>query len=224
MEKQVKNQAKPSLLGIIMNPGETLDRIRLNPKVLVPLLFITLLGVLSTIIGTANVDFVEMGINQGLSQQEAEMLAGFTKTTVIVSGILTPPIAILIVSLIYLAITKIAGTEVKFKQLFSMTTYTSIISGIGVLLNAIISNLMGTSLENVNYTSINSLIGAEGVTGALFSYIEVFGIWGTILLAMGLNRVAKLSNGASWAIAIIFYIIGAIFAIVGGMTQGMIGG
>jgi len=224
MEQQVNNTIKPSLLGIITSPVETLDRIRQNPKVLIPLLFVTILAVISTVLGTANIDFVEMGLNQGLSKQEAEMMAGFTKVFVIVTGIISPVFVILITSLIYLSISKIAGSYVKFKQLFSMTTYTSIIGGLGILLNAIIAYFMGTSLENVNYTSVNSLIGLEGVPGALLSYIEVFGIWGTILLAMGLHRVAKLSKGASWTIAIIFYIIGAIFAIVGGVSQGMIGG
>ncbi|MDQ0162184.1 YknW family membrane protein [Aeribacillus alveayuensis] len=227
MEQQVNtNQPiseKPSLLGIITKPGETFERIREKPKVLMPLLFVIVLAVLTTIISVANADFVQMGMNQGLSQEEAEMIAGFSKTSMIIGGIISPPIIILISTLIYLAITKIAGTGAKFKQLFSMTTYISIITGIGLLLNAIIGYFVGTNFENMSFTSLNSLIGAEGATGALLSYIEVFGIWTTVLSAIGLHKVGKLSTGASWTIAIIFFIIGAIFMMISGFTQGMMG-
>lgn len=59
----------------------------------------------------------------------------------------------------------------------------------------------------VALTSLNSIIGAEGVMGVLLSSIEVFSIWGIVLTAMGLQIVAQFSKGLAWGTVIAFYII-----------------
>lgn len=214
---------KPRLLGIITNPKETLNRIRENPKVLVPLLVVMFLTALATFIGFGTVDFVALGIEQGMSQQEAEMFSGFMSISFIAGGLIVPPITILIATLISLAITKIAGTGAKFKQLFSFSTFAFFISSIGGLLNAIIAYFVGVNVEMASFTSLNGVIGAEGSLGGLLSYLELFTIWGTVISAMGLERVGGLSKKAAWTVAIIFFVIGALFAIIGGSAESMMG-
>ena len=90
-----------------------------------------------------------------------------------------------------------------------------IINGIGV---ALLGGTAGTM-----YTSLGSLIGAEGTMGALLTSIEVFAIWGMILQAIGLQKVANFSKGLAWTIVIVFFAIGIIFTMIGAAFSGMVG-
>ncbi|MBO1514550.1 hypothetical protein I7822_23255 [Metabacillus sp. BG109] len=70
-------------------------------------------------------------------------------------------------------------------------------------------------------TSVNSFVGADGVLGAVLSTIEVFTIWYYILLTMGLIIVGKLSKPAATIITIVFFVLGLLFAALGGAIEGM---
>ena len=128
----------------------------------------------------------------------------------------------LIATVIYLIIAKIARSEVSFKQLFSMNTYIMMISALSMILNGIGVALLGGTAGTM-YTSLGSLIGAEGTMGALLTSIEVFAIWGMILQAIGLQKVANFSKGLAWTIVIVFFAIGIIFTMIGAAFSGMVG-
>jgi hypothetical protein len=57
------------------------------------------------------------------------------------------------------------------------------------------------------------------VLSAVLSTFDVFAIWGWILAAIGLQKVAKISSGAAWAVVLIPAIIGVIFKVVGAMLR-----
>ena len=59
--------------------------------------------------------------------------------------------------------------------------------------------------------------------GDLLTSIEVFTIWGVILSAIGLQKVADFSKGLAWTIAIVFFAIGIIFTVIGVALSGMVG-
>ncbi len=58
---------------------------------------------------------------------------------------------------------------------------------------------------------------ANPVLAALLSSIDLFAIWGWVLAAIGLQRVFKLSSGSSWAIVLIFALIGVGVKVVGAL-------
>jgi Yip1 domain len=229
MDQQLNTQLNegkaenPSLFGIFTSPIETFKRIRQNPKVLIPLIFVVIISTIASAIMVMSVDFVQLSESQGISAEEAKMVAGIAKISGFIGGSVGVLFAILISSLIYLAIVKIAGKDARFKQLFSMTSYIAIVTSIGTLLNSIILYFVGGNNPEQTFTSLNSLVGAEGALGAFLSAFEVFNIWGTILTALGLQYVAKLSKGASWAIAVILFIIGAILMTLTGLSQPKMG-
>ncbi|ALC92418.1 hypothetical protein AM500_23610 [Bacillus sp. FJAT-18017] len=218
MEPQVEANVKqpaPSLIGIFTSPIETFERIRKKPKIWVPLLIVTIIEVVAMWLMSRLMKPSDVA-GPGISEQDLDMVLAFTKYTMIGSGVLIPILTVLISSAIYLAITKIAGSPVTFRQLFSMNTYIVFVTSVGHLLNMIIGNLIGTSYET-HVTSLGGLLGKDtGVLGA----IEVFTIWSTILTAIGLHKVAGLSKWLSWTIAIIFFLIGILMALLGSMIPG----
>ncbi|MFH7818394.1 YknW family membrane protein [Neobacillus thermocopriae] len=218
MEVQTElKKENPSLLGMFTSPGEQFERIKVNPKIWMPLLIVSILyGIGSTLMALS----MDVGtlIDQGVPEDQAEFLLGFTKITTSITGFFTPIIGVLISSAIYLLVAKIAGASVTFKQLFSMNTFIMVISGIGLVLNMAIIYLINGN-PDIFITSLAGVFNQEK-TG-LLSSIEIFGIWSTILTAIGLHKTANFSKGLAWTIAIIFFLISLGFGLIGSMFNGI---
>ncbi len=213
---------KPSLLGIVTSPIETLERIKQQPKVLLPLIIVIIISSLAAYLSVLSVDYSI--VEEELGAEGAAYVGAFTTVGALVSGIIGGLITLLISALILFAIVKIAGKQIRFKQMFSMTVFISLVTSIGTLLNAIILYFVGGGdITNQVFTSLNSIVGAEGALGAFLSSIEIFGIWGTILTAFGLHHVGQLSKGASWTISIVLFILGSLLLTLSGATQSLVG-
>ncbi|WP_071460417.1 Yip1 family protein [Bacillus massilinigeriensis] len=216
METQTETNmisAKPSLLGMFTSPGVQFDRIKANPRIWIPLLLITVIAAISTFAAASQIDADYM-IKSGVDSSMADAMVGFTKITAIFTGVLYPIIGVLISSAIYLAIAKIAGSEVKFKQMMSMNVYILVIGIAGQLLNGLLG-LVIDSVPEVPVTSVGGFVN-ETKPGVL-SAIEVFSIWSLVLTAIGLQRVANLSKGLSWTVVVVIFLITVGLASLSGM-------
>lgn len=100
------------------------------------------------------------------------MVTMFSQIGFVIVGVFTPVIGILIGSFVHFIIAKIVRSEATFKQLFSMNTYIFIISAISMIVNGIVFMMIGGDPEKL-FTSLNSIIGAEGILGAVLNSIEV---------------------------------------------------
>ncbi|MED4532761.1 Yip1 family protein [Metabacillus fastidiosus] len=216
-------EKKPSLFGMIFSPSEQFERIRERPVIWIPFIIVTLIGLAAAVIGVLGIDSSAQ-INQlGLPAEEAAEIEASMKVGMIIGGIFLAPIAVLFSTVIYFAIAKIAKSEVTFKKMLSLNIFIYFIAGIGQLINtAIIVAINGD--PKIMLTSLNSFAGADGALGGILSSIEIFGIWTTILSALGLHKVAGLSKTASWTIAIVIFIIGLIFGAIGGAANEMLEG
>ena len=209
---------KPSIFGMIWSPIEQFDRIRERPRIWGPLAIIVGLFIIGMIISVLGVD---AGM-EGISEEEMAMFAGIAAAGSVIAGVFVPVIGTLFNSFIYWIIAKIARSEVSFKQLFSMSTYIMVIAALSVIVNGIGTLVLGGNGETY-FTSLGSIIPAEGAISGLLSSIELFSIWGVILSALGLIRVANFSKGLAWTIAIAFFAIGVIIAMIGASFAGMVG-
>lgn len=213
---------KPSLFGMIMNPREQFEKIRENPKIIVALIIVTLLTIVGMLLMMNGIDFMNDPNLAGMSEEEMMMVTMFSQIGFVIVGVFTPVVGILIGSFVHFIIAKIVRSEATFKQLFSMNTYIFIISAISMIVNGIVFMMIGGDPEKL-FTSLNSIIGAEGILGAVLNSIEVFTIWGLIITAMGLQVVARFSKGLSWAVVIVFFIVGLIFQMISAGFNTMMG-
>ncbi|KKE80283.1 YIP1 family protein [Bacilli bacterium] len=218
LETEEKIVEKPSIFGMIWSPIEQFERIRERPRILGPMAIIIGLFIVGMLITMFSVD---TGL-EGLSNGEMAGFAVFLAVTSGILGVIAPIIGTLISSFIYWIIAKLARSEVSFKQLFSMCTYIMIISVLGSIINGVGIAILGGDGETM-FTSLGSFIPVEGAIGGLLNSIELFGIWGVILAALGLNRVANFSKGLAWTVSIAFFVIGVVFAMIGAAFSGMVG-
>lgn len=216
--------SKPSLLGMIWSPGEQFDRIRDNPRIWGALIIVALLSAVAgvLIVFATPDDMYQVPQGPQLSEEQLASMKMFGYVGGFVGPLIGTPVGILISAAIMLLITTLARKDATFKQLLSLNAYIMFIGVIGSLLNGLIRLAIGGD-PTVMVTSLASLAGAEGMTVPILNVIEVFTIWSTVLTAIGLHKVTGLSKGASWAIAIAFFLIGLVFALVGGMFAGMAG-
>ncbi|MGB8001712.1 MAG: YIP1 family protein [Anaerobacillus sp.] len=220
-EEQSEQTSKPSLLGMIWSPGEQFEKVRHHPKVWIPLLVVTVLSLLSGWLMTIGPGFEEQLTGPGIDQENIDGVKLFAKITTVVGAGLSPAFGVLISSFIFWLITKATSSEVTFKKLFSMNTYITFISILGLLLNGVLLAILGGSI--VSYTSIGSLIDADGGFGAFLNSIEIFSIWTMILTGIGLQITARWSKVLAWTITIIFFLLSVGFAVIGGMASTMTG-
>lgn len=212
------NVQKPSLFGMIWSPTEQFERLKERPKIWGALVIITILFIIGTWLTTLGIQ-TEV---PGLTAEETEMINVFAAAGSVIGGLFIPIITILISSFINFLIAKIARSEVSFKQLFSMSTYIMIISALSLIVNSLLSLMTGTSPE-ILVSSLGSVVNADGAVGALFNSIEIFAIWGYILTAIGLQKVAGFSKGLAWGVQIAFFVIGIILAMIGAGIGEMVG-
>ncbi len=213
-QEQQEVLEKPSLLGIITEPSTQFKRIKENPRVLVPFIIVTILSVLGMLLMMTQIDFLgDDPFFTDMTEEEVMIATIFAQATFAITGLLIPIFAILINTVIYFIIAKIAKSAVTFKQMFSMNTFIYFIAVISIFVNAIGFFGMTNPDPEVYLTSLNSIVGADGVLGAILSSLEIFTIWGMIITAIGLQVVAKLSKGLSWGIVIVFFLITLGFAV-----------
>jgi Yip1 domain len=219
MEQETIQKKKPSLFGMIFSPGIQFERIREKPVIWIPLILFTVIMTIVSAISVLNVDYSAVS-GMEMSPEELEMAKTFGIAGAAVVGFFVTPITYLIFALIFWGIAKIAKTDATYKQMLSFTIFTSFITIIGQILNQLIILAIDGD-PAIMLTSVNSFVGADGVLGAVLSTIEVFTIWYYILLTMGLVIVGKLSKPVATIITIVFFVLGLIFAALGGAIEGM---
>ncbi len=221
MEEKVETlnqeqRPKPSLLGMLGNPGEQFEKIRNRPTIWGALIIVTLITMVGLLLTFMNMDMEDV-MGEGVGAEQAAVIKTITTITGVVTGLFTPIISVLISSVVILIIAKIAHSDVTFKQLFSLNTHTYLIPALGVLINGIIHMFIGGNVE-IAVTSLAGLINSEStVLGA----IELFSIWQLILIGMGLHKVARLSKGVSWTIVIVFFLFQLGMGYVSGLLAGI---
>lgn len=216
MEKETLK--KPSLLGMFRSPSEQFERIRERPLIWGALAIVTVIYTIASIISARSLTAEDI-MGPGMTAEDAEMFLGFTRTSTAISGVIGPIISILISTVIYLIIVKIARKNTTFRQLFSMNTYIMVIGAVGLLLNNMIQSITGGP-QGIYITSLAGLFNSDSLVLATF---EVFSIWQLILTAIGLHKVGGLSKGLAWALAIVFFVISLGIALIGTALEGLIG-
>jgi MFS family permease len=234
-----------NVADIIIAPNAAFERIRQVPVWGWAFLIAAVLGIAGTfLIGPAIQHAMEISLPAKLAASEAiaklpadqqqkqiAMTIGISKTFARFAWLLIPPFILLaallqaLVMLIANAATRGDGT---FKRFYALSITVSVIgSGLGALVLGLIVMLRGPasfeapSAVNAALPSLALLApGATGVLAGFLGSMNVFVLWATALLALGMQRVGRIPGGAAWATAIIMLLLTACFAAYGAKTNG----
>jgi len=213
------------LLKIITAPSEAAASIARKPDVLLPigLLLVTpILPILTNFQAYKDTLVTTLAMNpalQGQSAEELQSVANISALTGLAVAPVTVIIAWLIGALVLFGIVKMFKGECQYKQILSLSGYTTVFGLLGGMLTALVSRFSGAAYAQTNLTSLATLLPnlqigfLSGVAGS----IEVFGIWALVATWIGLSVIAGLDRKKSAIIVGSLFVLQLLF--VGVVTQ-----
>ncbi len=230
-----------TLTGIFFEPERTFDSLRERPRFLVAGLVMVVVFMAFYLfylqrVGYENLITAETEVNaqknpdmsdENKQQARDIQLKPFVKAI----RYATPPIGFVIVfaagAAIYLLGVIMMGKSMTYKQALAVWVYSGLpplvlmmLANIVLLLvrppdptdyDAVASGLRG--LVHANPGAFMSS-AASPVLVTILGALDLFAFYGLFLAALGLRRVARLSAGSAWAIALVIWLIGVIARIV----------
>ncbi|MCU5114369.1 YIP1 family protein [Bacillus wiedmannii] len=222
MEANINTQdagsKKPSILGMITSPGEQFERMKNSNAVWGAFWILSLLSGITGGIGTYVYSLTPESIklNQELGVNVTPVMtfgAGF------VFGVLGMIIGFFISAAVYKVLMMLMSNDTSYKKLLTITVYSSIVSLLGVLINAVLALILGGSGKEF-YTGLGPIFASSGgAVKGIANSIEVFTIWGFVITWLGLQITAGLSKKKATILMVIFFILTIGFGALRGLVQ-----
>lgn len=214
------------IVMVFVAPGELFNRLKDNPKVLGAFLLVLLLtgAATSLLLPEAMVrESITAGLSADATAEQVESMQGVADFfasppgRALSMGINMAVISIfftIFVGLIMLVFNVLLGGEARFKQLFSFASHSSLISSIGALVTVPLKIAKADARAGLNLGLLSPVD-----SGFLFNFLtglDIFAIWATIVLGIGLNRLYP--NRSTGGILVILFIIFALLIAVGAVV------
>jgi hypothetical protein len=230
--EEAPQMSEPASIGnIFFEPGNVFDDMRRKPRFLLATLLVVLLISIFQIVfiekvGMENIVSARLESSErtrdlskdqkdAILKQQGGSIAKYVTYAVTPLAIL---ITMIIGGLLYWGLSNAMGGSNTFLGGLSVWAY----SGVPPAVVFFIGNMLVLMLKSVDDIDIANSQGGllkaslgffvdaktSPVLSAFLGAFDVFTIWGWILAAIGLQRVAKISSGAAWAVVIIIGVIG----------------
>lgn len=218
----VTEHPKPTIVGMIVSPVETMRRIREQPIFLRAALVLCVTSlILFGIIGYYQVNdpkFLEVMVKQmpqeikALPEVQQQMAIAYVKrvnlSTVIAMGgiaaFLLPLLGAILLKFIFILL---RHREATFKQLYSFFVHLYTIFILAIFVQAIAVMVTGGNLSTTPTSLAGILPVSEGLGKAILMGFDVFIIWSLVLLKVGLVEITRLTARKAWVITIFFFFI-----------------
>jgi len=234
-----------NVVDIVIAPNAAFERIRQVPVWGWAFLIAALLGIIGTfLVGPAMQHAMEVSLPAKLAandaiaklpadqqQKQIALTMNISKTFAKFAFLFIPPLILLggliqaLIMLIANAATRGDGT---FKKFYALSITVAVVgSGLGSLVLGLIVLLRGSASFDVP-SAVNAALpslallapGAKGALAGFLGAMNVFVLWATALLALGMQRVGRIPGGAAWVTAIIMLLLTACLAAYGAKTNG----
>lgn len=225
------------IVGIFTSPRAVMEDIVAHPNWLIPLIIVLMLGMTNAYL------FTDLGMQAGIEQvrnnpkmtQEQIDVATKAMQERMASpwryvGIVAAPIFIVVACLLIAGVFLFSGNvllggEAKFKTIFSVVSWSSLIGVLAAAVNVPIM-LAKQSLEEA--TSLSVLLSPDDKNTFLYkllSKVEIFTIWEIAVMGIGLAVAYKFSTGKATGIVVAWWLIYVLISVglstlFGGMMFG----
>ncbi len=162
--------------------------------------------------------------NPGMTSDQIERARGFGQKIAMVSFLFATPIIVLLIGLVSWLVGKFFDAKQTLRAAFMVATYAYFPKILATVAAAAIAYF--TDPARLTYPGMVTLgpallVGpdASPVLGAILTRLDVFTIWVTILIAIGLHITGKIPKSKAYAAAVVVWLIGAIPSLLGAMRQ-----
>jgi hypothetical protein len=205
------------LAWIFVSPTRVFDDIKENRvRWVQPWILVSVLTMLVTWLAlpvqrvVMEINALDLPSDQVDKQLEMMDRFGIVQIILVPAGVLM--VSLVVAALSYILVTVLARTA-TFKQFFTLTLFTSVVSTMGQLVSTAIVRARGldriVEASDAELTLSLKLFAPEGnaaLRGLLGSF-EFFACWAFVLVAMGLMRIFGMSRGAAIGALVPMWII-----------------
>jgi hypothetical protein len=200
------------LLKVLWSPGEAMSLLAKNPRVLTPIVFLTLFSMLTGAVIMTKIGPADLAIKaikqspQGRNftdEQEQQlrktMDSPIVKGITLASTILGPACLVLILAGMYFGIFTMLGREGGFKAFLSITAFAfipSIFRQLAAVVSAFVVPVASIMPDELGSISPAVFLDRDAVAPALFIFvnmIDLVTIWILALLVIGYGQVTRRS-------------------------------
>jgi hypothetical protein len=200
------------LFKVLWSPGEAMSVLSKNPRVLTPIVFLTLFSMLTgaaIMMKISPADLALKAIKQSpqgrnfTDDQEQQlrktMDTPIVKVITLVSQVLGPAVLVLILTGLYFGLFTMLGREGGFKAFFSITAFAfipSIFRQIAAVVSAFVVPVASIMPDELGSISPAVFLDRDAVVPALFIFvnmIDLVTIWILALLIIGYGQVTRRS-------------------------------
>ncbi|HEV2762427.1 MAG TPA: Yip1 family protein [Pyrinomonadaceae bacterium] len=225
-----------TLSGIFFEPGRTFNALRARPRFLVAAALIVV-SVMAFVFLLYNRVSYEQFVRQAIetNSRTADMPADEKEKIISMQtgpvfkaiAYVSPAVGItaffFIGAALYLLGSMAMGTAMSYKQALSVWVYSSLPPALLMMVANIILLFLKSAdditPENAQRglarANLGLLVnGAESpVLGTVLGLVDFFSIYGLVLAAVGVRKMTRLSSGASWAVVLIVWVVGAVLRV-----------
>ena len=223
------------IVGVFTSPRETFESVNQKPAWLVPFLIVVVVMIIMQFLA------MDIGIKDRLAMMEArdmpaeqyEAARAQMEGPMKYIGIAIMPVAMIVIWGIIAGIllfggNTIMGGEAKFKNVFSVVAWSSLVGALGAVIKTLLILSKGTS-QGVS-TSLAVLLptpewGQSSVLHRLLSKFDLFTIWELILWIVGLAVVYRFTTKKLATLVLSLWALWIVISVaLGGVLGGVFGG
>ncbi|MBN2029405.1 YIP1 family protein [bacterium] len=218
------------IIGIFTSPRETFESIRQKPTWLVPFIISILFAIVFTFLAMDIVlkDQIAQQQARGVSQEQIEAQSNYQTIGKYVSGvfiIIGTLVSWVVVSAVFLfGGNTVMGGEAKFKKIFSVVAWTSLIGILGGLIKIPLILSKGTMQGVTTSLAILLPLPEPGENPSflyqLFTRFDLFTIWTIALYCIGLAVVYQFTTKKAATLVISLWAIYIILSVTFGSLFG----
>lgn len=226
--------AAETLTGIFFEPGRTFEALRARPRFLVAAAIMVLIFLAWNAAFFSQVDYAEMMRSTIENSPQAEQLTPeqreqqiaiqsnpIVKWITIASPVFAIPVFLAVGGALYLLGSLAMGKGISYKQALSVWTYSSLPPLLLVMVaNIVMVMVSPPAIEDAAVASrgmvrLNPGVAidkmAQPVLATALGSVDLFAIYGLVLAAIGLRKVARMSSGTAWTVVLGLYLLGLLF-------------
>ena len=217
------------IVGVLFAPRETYAAVAARPRAFGVLAFIILVGAVGTFIFLST----EVGKNASLDQQ-IEMMKSFGRQLTdeqisrmeqgvelakyfgpISQAIGLPLMALIITGIIFAVFNAVLGGDATFKQAFAVVAHSGVVLTVSQLFGLPLAYARERMTSATNLAVFAPFLDESSFAARLLGSIDLFLIWWTISLAIGLGVLYRRRTGPIATTLIVIYVaIGVVIAAI----------
>jgi len=194
------------LWEVFTGPGKFFDRLKDDPRILVPWIAMILMGVLYSFFLRDIMAQTQIEAARAQGREIPDAAIGFVKISVMVGMPVMMVIGPLIVAAITLFFTNVIfSLRTKFSHLLSVVLYAGIINLVGLLLTVPLVLQKGSMDVSFSPAVLVADQGIQSFAYQALAQFNVFNIWQIVVAGIGFRYICRTTSNKGYTIAVLSY-------------------